>query len=391
MATQSTGITYTETNISTYGALLIPPDLDETEEKNKVQADPKEKTSFLGKAKSAFSKAGDSVKNAVKHPGQTFKKLGDYMKDNRLKIQGVMTTIGSKFSGIAVAQALSDGHVTTREALDYLFMGFAPALGVQGSLMGYSGLNQMREALFDGSIDVGAFVNGFTRTLKGVTDFKDMIANRNGRTRKDIIEFDLTRSHSESYQSEVSDRRVQLGMSLNEYCHNMPVTFEVQCSLQDGKRYSVPEFRAIMEMIRDKKKPIQLVLGDELFDSIMLTDFQPNNDCSKSGMDYTLGFKRIIQSDVDTNTEVTIVPEPETFKQDTTQTTTTGGNGTSGSGGKTGSLSGGSSASSGGGKSGKYTATGDKSGKQTVKAIEGFNPNNSIGLNLIHAGISLFR
>ena len=345
MATQvlTGAITNAMSKITTYGAILLPPDFDKSEDENSVKADPKEKTSFMGKVKSAFSKAGDSVKNAVKHPGETFKKLGNYMKDNRLKIQGVMTTIGSKFSGIAVAQALSDGHVTTREALDYLFMGFAPALGIQGSLMGYSGLNQMKEALFDGSIDVGAFVNGFTRTLKGVTDFKDMITHRNTRSSKDIIEIDLTRSHSETYQSEVADRRVQLGMSLNEYCHNMPITFDIQCALQDGKRYSVPEFRAIMEMIRDKKKPVQLVLGDELFDSIMLTSFQPNNDCSKSGMDYTLSFKKIIQSDVDTNTEVKIVPRPETFDEDTTQTTTTGGRSgkvgrLSTSGGKSGSI-----------------------------------------------------
>jgi hypothetical protein len=206
-------------------------------------------------------------------------------------------------------------------------MGFAPALGVQGSLMGYSGLNQMKDALSNGSIDVGSFISGFSRTLKGGIDLKDMLTRKNTQTSVNVILLDLTISHSESYQSETPDRRVQSGQSLNEYIHNMPETFTVNCALQEGKRYSKAEFRTIMQEIRNEKRLVQLVLGDEIFDDLALTDFSPNHDCSKSGMDYTLSFKKVIQSNIDTETEVTIMETPELVQDGDKITTTTGGAG----------------------------------------------------------------
>ena len=246
------------------------------------------------------------------------------MTDNRNKISGLMTTIGSKFSGVAVTQAIIDGKVSSQEALDYLFMGFAPALGVQGSLMGYSGLNQMKDAMAQGTINVGSFVSGFARTLKGITDFKDMTANKKNKKSANVIEFDLTTSHSETYQSETPDRRVQNGQSLNEFIHNMPETIEVQCSLQDGRRYSKAEFRAILKYLRDRKETVQLVLGDELFDSLVLTNFNPSHDCTRSGMDYSLSFKKIYRNDI-TTTEVTIQKVPIAMKDEDKITSTTVG------------------------------------------------------------------
>ena len=307
----------TPSDINTYGALILPFDRDEVFQQAEVQADPEEVTEAQGAIISAIENGNqksiveEAIENEVNAPKssitQKMKDLATYMNDNRDKISGLMTTIGSKFSGIAVTQALIDGKVTSREALDYLFMGFAPALGIQGSLMGYSGLNQMKEALFDGSINVGAFISGFTRTLKGVTDLKDMLTKKNVEVASNVVEFDLTISHSESYQSETPDRRVQSGQSLNEYVHNMPETIEVQCALQEGKRYSKAEFRAILEYLRNRKETVQLVLGDEIFDSLILTNFNPNHDCTKSGMDYTLSFKKIHRSDIQNNVEVNII------------------------------------------------------------------------------------
>ena len=292
--------------ITSYGALLLPFDVT----REKVVEDVKAKQNLKNKIKSAFQNAPSKIKNAIKNPTQTFKTLSKYMTDNRQKISGVMTTIGSKFSGIAVAQAIKDGNISTSEALDYLFMGYAPALGITGSLFGYSGLKQLKDSLANGNIDVGSFINGFSRTLKGATDLADTITNKKNHTSKNVIEFDLTASHSESYQSETPDRRVQSGQSLNEYIHNMPETIEVQCSLQDGRRYSKAEFRAILKYLRERKETVQLVLGDELFDSLVLTDFNPSHDCTRSGMDYSLSFKKIIRSDITTNKEVTIQPMP---------------------------------------------------------------------------------
>ena len=287
--------------ITSYGALLLPFDVT----REKVVQDVKIKQNLKNK-----------IKSAIKNPTQTFKTLSKYMTDNRQKISGVMTTIGSKFSGIAVAQAIKDGNVSTSEALDYLFMGYAPALGITGSLFGYSGLKQLKDSLANGNIDVGSFINGFSRTLKGVTDLADTITNKKNHTSKNVIEFDLTVSHNETYQSETPDRRVQSGQSLNEFIHNMPETIDVQCALQDGRRYSKAEFRAILKYLRDRKETVQLVLGDELFDSLILTNFNPSHDCTKSGMDYSLSFKKIYRNDIDTKTEVTIQKVPIAMKDE---------------------------------------------------------------------------
>ena len=307
-------------NITTYGALILPFDREKAFEQAEVQADPEVVTEQQGAIISAIENGNqkgiveEAIENEVNAPKssvtQKIKDLATYMNDNRDKVAGIATTITSKFSGIAVAQALMTGKVTSREALDYLFMGFAPALGVQGSLMGYSGLNQMKEALFDGSINVGAFISGFTRTLKGGKDLADMLTKKQTEVASNVIEFDLTISHNENYQSETPDRRVQSGQSLNEFVHNMPETITVNCALQEGKRYSKDEFRAILKYLRERKETVQLVLGDELFDSLILTDFNPNHDCTRSGMDYSLSFKKITRSDIDTNTEVTIQKMP---------------------------------------------------------------------------------
>ena len=307
-----------KSKITTYGALILPFDAKKLLEENKPKTNPKSVNDLKGKLRSALKLSNDEnlFLGAVKSPIQTFNTLSEYMKDERSQMSKLTTVIGSKFSGIAVAQALANGKVTSKEALDYLFMGFAPALGITGSLFGYSGLTQLKDALSNGSINVGSFLNGFTRTLKGVVDLKDNLSKKNGKTSGDIIEFDLTISHTENYQSETPDRRVQNGQSLNEYIHNMPDGFEVQCALQEGKRYSKPEFRAIMMLVRDRKEVVSLVLGEEIFDSLIITNFSPTNDCSKSGMDYNLSFKEITRSDIDTKTQVIISTKPEGLDED---------------------------------------------------------------------------
>ena len=336
-----------DSNITTYGALILPFDLEKVNAQTQTQTNPKEKSKQMGKIKSALKIDNQTnvLQQAIREATtseektdlqqqlskwQTFKEeisknqnvkvLTEYMQDKRNvdKLGSVFGTIGSKFSGIAVTQALMDGNVSSKEALDYLFMGFSPAIGVQGSLMGYSGLHQMKDALSNGHVEVGAFISGFRRVLKGATDLKDMLTRKDSQKAASIIEFDLTISHSEQYQSETPDRRVQSGQSLNEYIHNMPETFDVQCALQDGKRYSKSEFRAILQFLRDRKETVQLILGDEIFDSLILTNFNPNNDCTRSGMDYSLSFKKIIRSDIQTDAEVELQPMPKQLLNDLT-------------------------------------------------------------------------
>lgn len=326
------GVTITQTknsitNITTYGALVLPFDIKKTLEEAKIQVDPKQSTKQQGKIKSALKKSGKNFSSAIKS-SQNIKVLTDYMQDKRNanKFGAAAGIIGSKFSGIAVTQALMNGNVSSREALDYLFMGFAPAIGVQGSLMGYSGLNQIKDALFNGNIDVGAFISGLRRTIKGGVDLKDMLTRKNARVGADILEFDLTISHNETYSSETPDRRVQSGQSLNEFVHNMPETFDVQCALQEGKRYSKAEFRAILKQVRDRKDVVSLILGDEMFDNLILTDFSPSHDCTKSGMDFNLSFKKITWGEIDTTTEVIIQTKPEGLNEDSNSSSSSSSN-----------------------------------------------------------------
>ena len=326
----------TPISITTYGALILPFDIDLSREENKPDTDPKDTTKQEGKIKSAFKKAGNSISKSVKN-SQLAKSLTEYMKDKRNmdKLGAIFGVVGDNFSGIAITQAIISGRITSREALDYLFMGFAPALGITGSLFGYSGLMQMKDALFNGRIDVGAFIYGFRTALKGVVDLKDMVTKSDAQKNANILEFDLTISHSETYQSETPDRRVQSGQSLNEYVHNMPITFEVQCALQEGKRYSKAEFRAILENLRLKKETVSLILGDEIFDNLILTNFNPTHDCGKSGMDYSLSFKRITRSDITTDKEVNIQKIPtEYIERDLNTGSLNGSNSGSGSSNK---------------------------------------------------------
>ena len=210
-------------------------------------------------------------------------------------ISNTVNTVTTKYSGIAISQLLIDGKITSKSALDYLFLGVAPALNQVGIALGYTSINQMKRALFDGSINVGQFVSGLSNTLKGIyqtaaiDNYKNEVTNSNKR-----IYFDMTLSDSSQYQSETPDRRVEKGNDLSEFCHNLPATFDVQAELQDGKRYSKEEFRGLLTSLRDKMTPVTLYLGDEHFNNVILQNFSPNGQGSqKGGYEYSLQFKQI--------------------------------------------------------------------------------------------------
>ena len=292
----------------TYGYIILPY----TPTVNKPKTNQKDKTNLMGKLTSAKDKAVGALTNAVTHPTQTFKNMATYLYDHRSEMMNYVTNLQltSKFSGIAVAQTLVSGKVTSKEALDYLFMGFTPALGVTASAMGYSGITQMKDALTNGSIDVGGLVNGFTKAQKSIVDLKDQFSNKVSQKNGRVIEFDLTISHNESYQSETPDRRVENGNTVTETVHNLPITFDVTCAFQEDKRYSHGDLRAIFTELRDRKVPIKLQLGTDLFNDLILTNFSPTNDCTKSGMDYNLSFKQIIIGTIDLTTKVEIQQTP---------------------------------------------------------------------------------
>ena len=310
--------------IKTYGALLIP--LEKTsDDKGIVKTDSKEVTKQEGKIKSAIKRAGSAVKNNIssfnQSVGKSVSDLVTYMKDENNSVNDKIGKIGSKFSGIAITQMIIDGKVSNKSAREYLFLGFAPQLGVAGVEFGYSGLKQMKNAIANGDINVGQFLGGFKKAVKGATDLANQIKGKEISQSFQVVEFDLTNSHTESYISETPDRRVQDGISYSEVIHNLPETFEVQCSLQDGKRYTTSEFREIITNLRNSKKLVTLVLGDEQFSDLVLTGFNPSSDCSKSGFDYSLSFKKISVGSIRVDAEVDIQKLP-TLEGDSTTLTT---------------------------------------------------------------------
>lgn len=298
----------------TYAKLILPynPTMQD------VSASPKEKLSLKGKLKSALSKAGAAVKNAVKNPGQTMTKFGKYLNQNQDKIL-------NKFSGIGIAQILATGKISSKQAADYLFLGALPALNQTYSALGYSGVQQMKSALTGGTINVGQFVNGFCKAEKAVTDLKNKVKNIDNFKAKNVIELDVTYSHQEDYQSEIGDRRVQEGITWAEFVHNLPETFNLTCGIQDGKRYGVSEFKEILKFLRKKKVPFSIEIDEELTDNVLLQDFAPSREGATNGLEYTLQLKKVNIGTVEV-AEINIQALPT---QESATTTTGSGNSTS--------------------------------------------------------------
>ena len=303
----------------TYAAIILPTN----PKKFDVDTPSKSVQSLSGKLTSAMKAGGAAIKNAIENPTETMKTLGKYMQDNSDKIL-------NKFSGIAVAQLLATGKVTNQAALDYLFLGFAPAMDKVCLAMGYSGATQMKDAIANGTINVGAFVNGFCKTLKGVTDFKNELLSKQTTKEENAIEIDVTLNHGEQYQSETPDRRVQDGINYAEVLNNLSEVFSLDCGLQDGRRYSVADFKSRLTLLRNSKKVFSMRIGEDMVSSLTLLDFSPVVVGPRSGLDYTLQLKKINVGSIEL-TPITIQAIPDQVVE--TERGSTGGTGGSIGGG----------------------------------------------------------
>lgn len=276
----------------TYASIIFPYDY----KKAYLNANPKTKESLKGK----LTSAAHSGKNFLENAGKVYDVLGDYMQTAEATV--------CKFSGIAVAQMLANGKVTNQEALDYLFLGFAPAMDQQAIAMGYSGATQMKDAIKNGTINVDSFVSGFSKTLKGITDYRLGQKNKNDEKSKYILELDVTLNHNEQYQSESPDRRVENGISYQEVLHNLPEIFSLECGFSELKgRYTLTEFKGYLKQLRDSKTVFSMTIGDEQLDNLVLQNFNPSVVGARSGLDYTLELKKIHVGSVEL-TPITIEP-----------------------------------------------------------------------------------
>jgi len=283
-----------------YGFIELPFDIKELQKQQEIKVQSQSTTKFTDKLRNAWYTTQTAGQMALKNPSQTFQILGAYLNDPNIKnvvspISNTVNAVTTKFSGIAIAQLLVDGKITSKSALDYLFLGVAPALNQVGIALGYSGLNQLKNAMTNGTLNVGQFISGLSKVLKGIYDeakINGLINESNNNNNR--IYFDMTMSDNSNYQSETPDRRTENGNDLSEFCHNLPPTFDVQAELQDGKKYSKEEFRELFVNLRERRIPITLYLGEEHFNSLILQGFNPSGQGSqKSGFEYNLNFKQI--------------------------------------------------------------------------------------------------
>lgn len=282
----------------TFAKIILPYNY----RKNEDKASSKDKQKLKGKLTSALKKGGTAVKNTFQNPTAALNNLSKYMleSDN-------VNKISNKFSGIALAQLLANGKVENKEALDYLFLGFASAMDKQYISLGYSSITQMKDAIANGTINVGSFLNGFTNIIKANKDYTDILKAKNEQKAQNVIELDITSNFREQYQSEAPDRRVQDGKSFSEVLHNMPEIFSLECGLQDGKRYSVSEFKEILTHLRDSKMVFSLYIDGEEYSNLVLQNFAPTVQGARSGIDYSLELKKVNIGSIEL-TPITIQP-----------------------------------------------------------------------------------
>lgn len=282
----------------TYAQIILPYELKKID----VNANPKTKQLLKGKLTSALKNAPNTIKGVIQNPSATFADLGKYMQ--------TAESITCKFSTIGLAQLMADGKITNQAALDYLFLGFAPALDKQAVAMGYGGVTQMKDAMLNGSINVGSFVSGFSKVLKGGIDYANTQKAKQEQEEKNILEIDVVFNHNETYQSEAPDRRVENGMSFQEVLHNLPETYSIDCGLQDGRRYTKQEFKGYLTALRESKMYFDMVIGDERLQNVVLQNFTPAINGAMSGLDYTLELKKVHIGSVEL-TPITIGKAPQ--------------------------------------------------------------------------------
>lgn len=288
-----------------YGFIELPENLESILNQDIQDVEATEK---LGdKLKNGFNKAKTSVKNAIQNPTQTIKNLATSITPANITkigstLSNTITDVTTKYSGIALSQLLIDGKITCKSAADYLFLGLAPALNQAGIALGYGGIEQLKNAMLNGSLNVGQFVSGLSKICKGIYEEAKInnLLKENDNFEDRCIYFDMTTSDSSNMQSETPDRRVEEGNDLSEICHNMPIIYDIQCELQDNKRYSKAEFRRIFRELRDKKTMVTLYLGDEHFNNVILQNFSPSGQGSqKGGYEYNLQFKEITPGSIE--------------------------------------------------------------------------------------------
>lgn len=261
----------------TYCALLIPQSISKTESGNGGFLQ-----SLTGKLMNGLNSGGLTLDNAT-----------TLLKNTASLISEGVDTVGNKFSGIAIAQLLADGKISNDTAYDYLTQGFPRALGLTSVAMGFQSVEQLKTALKnENGVNVQQFITSFQNIGSSLSDLLGIQTRRNAIDGFDAVEVDVVVNDNRSYQAETPDRRVESGQTYNEFIHNMPDLLTLECYLENGRRYSNDEFEDILLNVRDSKIAIDIVLGDTVKESYVLTNFAPIRE-AMDGYVYSLEFKKI--------------------------------------------------------------------------------------------------
>lgn len=266
-----------------YCALLLPQQIKETQETNE---------NFV-------QSLGGKLLSGVKSGGLNFENATTILKNTASLIAENTDTLANKFSGIALAQLLTDGKISNDTAFDYLTQGFPKALNMTSIAMGFQSVEQLKNALKnENGVNVQQFISSFQNFGGALSEFISLNDTRRNVEGFDVVELDVVTNDSRNYSSETPDRRVESGQTYQEFIHNMPDLLTLDCILQDGRRYSGDEFEDILLNLRQRKVAINIVLGDVTKESYVLTNFTPNRE-AMGGYSYTLEFKKIQVGQVD--------------------------------------------------------------------------------------------
>lgn len=269
-----------------YGAFLIP----NNEPKKETNSD-----SFLD----SVGKIKDKMMSGLKDGNLSFDNATTVLKNTADLISDNKDALKGKFCGIGLTQLLIDGKMTNKTALGYLTQGFPKALNQTAIAMGFQSVESLKTALqAENGVNVSTFITSFEHFGNALKEFNQKEEVRKNVEGFQVIEIDAVLSDSRSYNAETPDRRVQSGQSYQEYIHNLPNTFSIDCLLQNGKRYTPTDFESLILTIRDKKTPIDVILGDDRKRNCVITSFTPNRK-DNDGLSYSVELKQIDVGNVD--------------------------------------------------------------------------------------------
>lgn len=260
-----------------YCALLVPQTVQSSKENKQGFIE-----SLTGKLTSGLKSGGLNFTNAT-----------TLLKNTASLLSESSDTIANKFSGIALTQLLVDGKISNETALNYLKQGFPKALGQTSIALGFQSIDQLENALKSkNGVNVQQFISSFQNFGSALSEFTKLKSIRQEVEGYEVIGIDAVLSDNRSYQAETPDRRVEKGQTYQEYIHNMPDIFTLECVIQDGRNYTCNDFEDILLNLRNRKIAFDVVLGETTKKNVVLTNFSPMRE-GRGGFNYSLEFKKI--------------------------------------------------------------------------------------------------